>query len=202
MTRCQRNLLGQIEAVTDALGNTERYTYDAKGLLIEKLDREGYLTKYGYTAQGGVNRIAYADGRALKVQYPDGKEVSYSYGKSRERIGIIYPNGEKTVYTYDSALRLSGLSDRNGTITYGYDRAGLLARKTFPNGMETSYAYDMEGRLAELTHRDREGILDRYSYQYDLMGNRTVIEKQRRRQGDDIYLQRPEPASEPVGRSE
>ena len=31
-----------------------------------------------------------------------------------------------------------------------------------------------------LTHRDREGILDRYSYQYDLMGNKTAIEKQRR----------------------
>ena len=30
------------------------------------------------------------------------------------------------------------------------------------------------------TYRGREGILDRYSYQYDLMGNKTAIEKQRR----------------------
>lgn len=43
-----------------------------------------------------------------------------------------------------------------------------------------SYAHNGEGRLAELTHRDREGILDRYVYQYDLMGNKTAIEKQRR----------------------
>lgn len=200
-----------METVTDALGNTERYTYDAKGQLVEKLDKEGYLTKYGYTAQGDINRIIYADGRevklsynplrqleemkdwlgitkiendamgrALKVQYPDGKEVSYSYGKSGERTGLVYPDGRKVTYTYDSELRLSGLEDGNGTITYGYDEAGRLARKTFPNGMETSYAYNMAGYLSELTHRDREGILDRYSYQYDLVGNKTVIEKQRR----------------------
>ena len=83
-------------------------------------------------------------------------------------------------YSYDSELRLSGLEDGNGTITYGYDEAGRLAWKRFPSGMETSYVYDMAGRLSELTHRDREGILDRYSYRYDLMGNKTAIEKQRR----------------------
>ena len=48
------------------------------------------------------------------------------------------------------------------------------------NGMETSYAYDIKGQLMELTHRDQEGILDRYVYGYDLMGNKTTIEKQRR----------------------
>ena len=34
--------------------------------------------------------------------------------------------------------------------------------------------------MAELTHRDRAGILDRYTYQYDLTGNKTAIEKQRK----------------------
>lgn len=43
------------ETITDALGHTERYTYDAKGQLTEKLDKEGYLTKYGYTPQGDID---------------------------------------------------------------------------------------------------------------------------------------------------
>lgn len=211
VTRYQRNKLGQVESIKDALGNTEHYTYDAKGQLIEKLDKEGYLTKYGYTAQGDVRHIAYADGRevklsydslrqleemedwlgitkiendalgrALRVQYPDGKEVSYTYGKSGERTGLTYPDGRQVTYSYDDALRLSGLSDGNGTITYGYDGAGRLTRKAFPGGMETTYAYDAAGHLSELIHRDREGILDRYSYRYDLLGNKTAIEKQRR----------------------
>ena len=63
---------------------------------------------------------------------------------------------------------------------YGYDERGRLSRKTFPNGMETTCAYDIKGQLTELTHRDREGILDHYVYGYDLMGNKTSIEKQRR----------------------
>ena len=147
---------------------------------------KGYLTKYGYTAQGDVNRIAYADGRevklsynplrqleemedwlgitriendaagrALKVQYPDGKEVSYTYGKSGERTGITYPDGKRAEYLYDGELRLSGLRDGNGTITYGYDEKGRLSRKSFPNGMETTYAYNGAGLLSELLHRDK-----------------------------------------------
>ena len=62
VTKYQRNLLGQVETITDALGLQEHYSYDPKGQLIEKLDKEGYLTKYGYTGQGDVSRIQYADG--------------------------------------------------------------------------------------------------------------------------------------------
>ena len=40
--------------------------------------------------------------------------------------------------------------------------------------------YDIKGQLMELTHRDQEGVLDCYVYGYDLMGNKTTIEKQRR----------------------
>ena len=211
VTCYQRNALGQVEAITDALGNTEHYTYDKKGQLLEKLDKEGYLTRYGYTAHGDVNHVTYADGRevklsynplrqleemedwlgitriendpmgrALKVQYPDGKEVSYTYGKGGERTGITYPDGRTASYLYDSRLRFAGLKDGEDTISYGYDERGRLSRKTFPNGMETTYAYDIRGQLMELTHRDKEGILDRYVYGYDLMGNKTSIEKQRR----------------------
>lgn len=211
VTRYQWNALGQMETITDALGNTEHYTYDKKGQLLEKLDKEGYLTKYGYTAQGDVNHVTYADGRevklsynplrqlekmedwlgitriendpmgrALKVQYPDGKEVSYTYGKGGKRTSVTYPDGRTASYLYDSRLRLAGLKDGEDTIAYEYNERGKLSRKIFPNGMETSYAYDIKGQLMELTHRDKEGILDRYVYGYDLTGNKTSIEKQRR----------------------
>ena len=123
--------------------------------------------------------------RALKVQYPEGKEVAYTYGKSGEQTGITYPDGKKAEYLYDEEVRLSGLDDGNGMIRYRYDEAGRLSRKTFPNGMETSYLYNASGYLAELAHRDREGILDRYTYRYDLTGNKTAIGK---RTGDEDAL--------------
>ncbi len=211
VTRYQRNTLGQVETITDALGQTEHYTYDAKGQLLLKLDKEGYLTKYGYTGCGDLNHIQYADGkevrlsynplrqleemkdwlgttkiqndplgRAVKVQYPDGKEVSYTYGKTGERTSITYPDGKTILYTYDEQIRLVGLKDGKDTVTYSYDDMGRLTQKTFPGGCRTDYAYDPQGHLAGLTHSDTEGILDHYAYRYDRMGNKTAIEKQRR----------------------
>ena len=211
VTKYQRNLLGQVETITDALSLQEHYSYDPKGQLIEKLDKEGYLTKYDYTGQGDVSRIQYADGREAKysynplrhlqemedwlgltkiatdpmgraqnVQYPDGKTVSYTYGKVGERTSITYPDGKTIYYGFDDQVRLSELRDGGSVITYGYDKTGRLAQKHFPNGLHTDYRYDSKGQIQELIHADREGILDRYTYQYDLLGNKTEIEKQRR----------------------
>ena len=211
LTGYQRDLLGRIETVTDPLGQKEHYTYDGKGQLLEKLDKEGYLTKYGYTAQGDLKSVTYADGRevqftynplrqligiqdwlgntkiendawgrAKRVQYPDGKEVSYTYGRSGERTGMVYPDGRNVSYLYDNRMRLTGLKDGDRIITYTYDEMGRLAQKAFPNGCAASYSYNAAGHLAELIHRDGEGILDHYVYKYDLMGNKTAIEKHRR----------------------
>ena len=58
-------------------------------------------------------------GRAEKVQYPDGREVSYTYGKAGER----------------------------SIITYGYDTVGRLCEKQFPNGTKTTYRYDRKDQL-------------------------------------------------------
>ncbi len=211
VTKYQRNLSGQIETVTDALGQTEHYRYDKKGQLHEKVDKEGYLTKYGYTHRGDVEQIRYADGRevklsynplrqltemedwlgiteikndalgrAEKVTYPDGRSVSYTYGKTGERTSITYPDGRTIHYGFDENLRLSELKDGDRIISYAYNQAGRLAEKRFPNGMRSSYRYDPKGQIIELLHEDREGVLDRYQYQYDLSGNKTGITKERR----------------------
>ena len=77
-------------------------------------------------------------------------------------------------------MRLSELKEGDSVITYGYDAYGRLSEKKFPNGTETTYAYDSKGQLTELVHRDKEGVLDRYTYLYDLAGNKTGITKERR----------------------
>ena len=101
-------------------------------------------------------------------------------GKSGERTSITYPDGRTVHYGYDEQLRLSELKEGDRVITYGYDPYGRLAEKKFPNGIETTYAYDSKDQLTELVHTDREGILDRYTYLYDLTGNKTGITKERR----------------------
>ena len=55
-----------------------------------------------------------------------------------------------------------------------------MCEKQFPNGTKTTYRYDRKDQLTELLHQDQEGILDRYTYLYDLLGNKTGITKERR----------------------
>ena len=129
---------------------------------------------------GNTRIIPDALGRAEKVQYPDGREVSYTYGKAGERRSITYPDGTTVFYGYDEQFRLSELKEGDSIITYGYDPVGRLCEKQFPNGTKTTYRYDRKDQLTELVHQDKEGILDRYTYLYDLLGNKTGITKERR----------------------
>src|SRR5699024_11005911 len=83
-------------------------------------------------------------------------------------------------YGYDEQVRLSEMREGDRVITYGYDAFARLAQKKLPNGTESAYTYDSKGQLTELVHRDREGVSDRYTYLYDLTGNKTGITKERR----------------------
>ena len=143
-------------------------------------NRKLQITRYTRDQQGQVTETIDALGRAEKVQYPDGREVSYTYGKAGERRSITYPDGKTVFYGYDEQLRLSELKEGDSIITYGYDPVGRLCEKQFPNGTKTTYRYDRKDQLTELVHQDKEGILDRYTYLYDLLGNKTGITKERR----------------------
>ena len=57
---------------------------------------------------------------------------------------------------------------------------GRLSEKCFPDRMRTLWHYDGIGQLTELVHEDERGPLDRYRYEYDSMGNKTAIIKERR----------------------
>ncbi|MBR6402837.1 MAG: RHS repeat protein, partial [Eubacterium sp.] len=69
ITEYKRNLLGQVETVIDAIGQQENYKYNKRGELIEKIDKDGYITKYGYTSRGDMNHLQYSDGREVMLSY-------------------------------------------------------------------------------------------------------------------------------------
>ena len=70
--------------------------------------------------------------------------------------------------------------DGESSILYHYDELNRLARRAMPNGSSTSYEYDNIGRLQMLTHANDKGIIDRQRYEYDMRGNVSCIEKERR----------------------
>ena len=181
---------GQLLSKLDKEGYLTKYAYTKQGDLSGIQYADGREVKLSYNPLrqlmevqdwlGNTKITPDALGRAQKVQYPDGREVSYTYGKAGERKSITYPDGKTVFYGYDEQLRLSELKEGDSIITYAYDPMGRLCEKQFPNGTKTTYAYDRKDQLTELVHQDQDGILDRYTYLYDLLGNKTGITKERR----------------------
>ena len=145
-TEYKRNILGQVETVTDAIGQKEIYKYNKRGELIEKIDKEGYITKYGYTSRGDISSLQYSDGREVMLSYDALRrltEVKDWLGTTRitnDSLGrtteVIYPDNRKVSYTYNS------LNQRTGII--------------YPDGKQVNYSFDENARLSELVTFDPE----------------------------------------------
>ena len=155
ITRYERDLLGRVKTIVDPLGLKEHYVYDSKGQLVEKLDKEGYLTRYGYTSQGDISNIQYADGREVKLSYNplcQLQEIKDWLGTTKfesDLLGrateVLYPDDKKVSYTY-------GKGGRRTSITY-------------PDEKTVYYKYDKDFRLSQLKEGDKV-----INYNYDRSG--------------------------------
>ena len=163
---------GQVEEICYADGRTVSLTYNAIRQLEEVRD---WL---------GTTKIAMDEaGRIASVTDPYGKTVGYEWGSMGERTAICYPDGRRTAYEYNEAMQLSALkllSDdaQEKTILYSYDEAGRLTGKQFPGGNRTDYSYNGAGKIKEILHTGAD-FTERYHYDYDVMGNKVLAEKER-----------------------
>ncbi len=174
-------MTGQTAGIRYADGTAVEMQYDALNRLTRVRDSLGETT---------IRRDR--TGRVTAVTDHNGQTVSYEWGAQGERKSTTYPGGQQTAYTYDSLQRLTTVQirgtqhDRNSTedpqtITCRYDAQGRLTEKTFPGGIRTTWQYDgQDGLPVSLTHEDKEGVLDQYTYAYDPMGNKTAVTRQRR----------------------
>ena len=176
---------GQTAGIRYADGTTVEMQYDALDRLTKVKDSLGTTS---------IKRDR--TGRITAVTDLNGQTVSYEWEKTGQRRRTTYPDGQQTAYTYDSLQRLTAMHirkqedgtqhDRNSaedpqTITYRYDPEGRLTEKTLPGGIRTTWQYDREDGLpVSLTHTDKNGVLDHYTYAYDPMGNKTAVTRQRR----------------------
>ena len=168
-TLYEYNIKGDMSKIAYADGKEVKLRYDSLRQLTEVEDWLG-ITRIELDILGRINHV---------LDYK-GRKTAYEWGVLNERKSITYPDGKTVTYHYDEQMRLGELRDGDTLVQYAYNSNNLLTEKTYSNGIKTSYAYDTLGQLQELTHRDSDGILDQYKYSYDLMGNKTSIEKQRR----------------------
>ncbi|MDW7992861.1 MAG: hypothetical protein RMK65_12260, partial [Anaerolineae bacterium] len=156
-------------AVTDSLGRTRHYGYDAVG----------NRTAVTYPVTGTATYGYYANRWLRSVTDPYGQTTLYQRDGVGHLVRQFNPNGTVAEAAYDRANRLLSLTSRrlDGTLiaafAYEVDRVGLRTGMTATYGwrnppvvVERS-TYDPLRRLAGVT--DREGF--QAVYEYDAAGN-------------------------------
>ncbi len=164
---------GNLNSVTDPIGQTTLYFYDDLGRLGRVVSPETGTTEYTHDEAGNVatrrdnlNRV-----------------VSYAYDGLNRLTDVTYPAPTAPVhYRYDdysqggypdSVGRLTEVTDASGLRRFIYDAAGRVERVVHSiDGRDfvISYGYDANGNLESLTYPDGRTIT--YGYPTDPPGDR------------------------------
>jgi RHS repeat-associated protein len=162
----------------------EAYTYDRNGNRESMTDGSGATgtatTIYVYDERDQLTCVAFEGG---DCETSVGRIVRYRYDVDGRRVKLVYPHGDVVTYTYDTAGRLEALSDAVVGLsnplqtTYTYQAAdGKLQKIEHFNGTRQTRGYDAAGRLTAVTNDSSSGIIvqDLVS-KLDGLGNPTEV---------------------------
>ncbi|WP_440533997.1 Ig-like domain repeat protein [Variovorax sp. YR566] len=142
------------------------YIYDARGLLLQKIEPGSSSAVTSYTYDGL--------GRVLSVQAPslDGSTTPSttitSYDDANGKTAVTLANGLITTSAFDHAGRLVSTTQHSvgsgvlGVATYSYDARGNLLMSEDPTGARKWMLYDEMGR--KIADIDATGALIEYVY--------------------------------------
>ena len=124
--------VGNVLAVTNALGYTTRYQYDVENRQIAEIDPATPCTE--------------PNGSVAVVQ----PTTSYAYDLDGNLLSTTDPDGNTTRYEYDALNRQVASIDALGNVTKtAYDAYGNVAEVIDPLLRSTEYVYDNLGRKIE-----------------------------------------------------
>jgi RHS repeat-associated protein len=160
-TTYQYDLQGNNILVTDALGNTSSYAYDAVGRKLSENHPLARAVAYEYDVMDRL--ILVTDGL--------GNVAQHAYDDNGNKTDHWDANSEHTSFTYDENDRLIARSDAMGEIEeYGYDGIGRRVTVVNARGATAAITYDGNGNV--IAETDPTGNTVRY--EYDGNGNRTA----------------------------
>ncbi len=177
--------LGLTTAITDALGNRTRFTYDARNNLTSITDARNNTLSYTYdltnnlktiTTVSGTTVYTYnSRGQVTNITNERGKTITYTYDSATGNlIRITNPLGQQTGFTYDSLGRVTRITNARGIVTrYQYVSNSDLLSAVTENyltsscpatecNLITDYGYDRAGRLTSFI--DPKSVETRYEY--------------------------------------
>ncbi len=150
--------LGVLVEKVDPVGNVTRYAYDSQRNLVAETDPLGNTTSYTYDGYGNITSVTDALGY----------KTAYTYNGLSQVTSITDPQGSITGISYDGRGNLLSITDpANAQSRYRYDDKGNILAIINPNGQMTTLGYDQNGYLGSII--DPSGAAT--SLAYDSMGN-------------------------------
>ncbi|UBB17180.1 RHS repeat-associated core domain-containing protein [Comamonas odontotermitis] len=139
---------GQVSQMTNALGQTTLYSYDAAGRASRVTLPDGRSAVYNYDAMGNLTQLVTPSGSSHRFGYTAAQQLAnynapdtsttWTYNRDRQPTQIRRPGGQTITFGYDAAARLSTIGSDAGSTAVQYDTVGQLASQE-ANGTRLTY---------------------------------------------------------------
>jgi RHS repeat-associated protein len=181
---------GQCVALTNAIGQTERYAYDEDGRPSTLTRFDGSAFRYLHDYNGQLTGVVWPDGEGVKYNYlpngltasvfgPDGA-IAYDYYLDGTPKSVTYPGGAGQGYQIDRASRVIAATDPSGGTTLTrYDSQGRVEQRQY-GGESLLYQYGTVNHVAGAPIGDRltgRGVVNR-QVAYDGYGAISAVTSQ------------------------
>lgn len=181
-TTIERDAQGQAVKVTNPLGQTAKYVYNADGDVEAQTDPTGHTTSYSYNAEDEPTKIEQPNGAVSETGYNalgqvtsqtngDKQTTKYTRNLLGETTEEVNPLSQKTTKEYDAAGNLTSVTDaEKRTTSYKYDPANRLIEVTYSDGKTPTvkYEYNGDGERTKMADGTGETI-----YTYDQLDRLT-----------------------------
>ncbi|MFC7891716.1 DUF6531 domain-containing protein [Streptomyces sp. NPDC057381] len=184
--------VGNRKTVTDPLGKTTAFTWDADNRPLSVTDPLGHTRTVTYDKNGAVETTRDGLGHGMTLTYDDagrlatskpwsGDATRYEYNDDGQLSAEVSPEAERITYTYNDDGQLATVVDPRGNATgadpakytwsFGYDPAGQPTSVTDPLGHKRTTVYDPVGNITTVT--DARG--KQTGYEYDVLNRPTKV---------------------------
>jgi RHS repeat-associated protein len=132
---------GRWTEVTDSLGNTTTYHFDARRRVISQVDPLGHTTAFEWDEHD----------RMLSRTDPLGHTVRYSYDDAGNLVALRRPDGHESHAAYDALGLPTRIVEADGAVWLNErDDRGNLTAVTDPLGNTTRYDHDEHGAVTSV----------------------------------------------------
>ncbi|MCH5645681.1 DUF6531 domain-containing protein [Gordonia sp. ABSL49_1] len=175
----ERNVFGDVVAVTDPDGAVTSSEFTVEGWLLGQVYPDGTGVRLGYDAEGNQVEVVDEAGHVTRTEYtvfdhpravidPSGGRVEIGYDSTMEQTWVRSPDGLSWRFERDRDARVVAETDYNGArSTFGLDGLGRPVVVTDALGHVRARRFDLLGRLVSEA-ATADGVTE---YGYDVAGD-------------------------------